>query len=189
MSNHETLIATEIGEVELCHNDRNMIIPSVRFIPKMNRNVFSYEQLIDQGLDVLIIDTLHLPDYAEQSKEYLREDFARFVKWFYEEHFNQKNKDYPPKLPNGSVIELLDLYMYIEEAGEYDKASKFSKWPEIAIKLGFDKSYATNLMIVYQGYLDLMSWRYKVEKEGEFNSGEPSCSLNPIIEDANKIEK
>ncbi|KAD5318246.1 hypothetical protein E3N88_18192 [Mikania micrantha] len=46
-----------------------------------------------------------------------------------------------PKLPNGRDMELVDLYMYVEDAGDNEKASKNSKWPKIAIKLdkGFEK--------------------------------------------------
>ncbi|KAD2804875.1 hypothetical protein E3N88_38252 [Mikania micrantha] len=112
-------------------------------------------------------DTLHLPNYVEQSKEYLKEEFARFVKWFYEEHFNQKNKEYPLNYRMGVLLNSW-IYICISKAGGYDKASKFCKWPEIAIKLGFDKSYATNLMIVYQGYLDLCLGE-DLGEEGEIN--------------------
>ncbi|KAD3066372.1 hypothetical protein E3N88_34252 [Mikania micrantha] len=87
---------------------------------------------------VTFLDPLHIPNYVEQSKDYLREEFAKFVKWFYKEHFSQKDKKYPPKLPNDCAIELLDLYMYVEDANGYSKAAKDDKWPEIAIKLEFD---------------------------------------------------
>ncbi|KAL8239110.1 hypothetical protein R6Q59_015677 [Mikania micrantha] len=115
------------------------------------------------------------------------EEFAKSVKWFYKEHFNQKDKKYPSKLPNGCDIELLDLYMYVEEAGGYFKVAKDNKWPKIAIKLGFDKAYATNLMIIYQGYLDLMSWKYLVTKHGENKIGEPSGSMSMNEEVAEKV--
>ncbi|KAD3640051.1 hypothetical protein E3N88_29274 [Mikania micrantha] len=78
----------------------------------------------DSDAWVTFLDTLHIPNYVEESKDYFRIEFAKFVKWLYEEHFNLKDKEYPPKLPNGCAIELFDLYMHIEEAGGYKKASK-----------------------------------------------------------------
>ncbi|MFS7941460.1 putative transcription factor & chromatin remodeling ARID family [Helianthus anomalus] len=78
--------------------------------------------------------------------------------------FGQGNKEYPPKLPNGCAIELLDLYMFVEENEGYQNASKNNKWAEIAMKLGLQEMYAANLRIIYQGYLDLMSWRYNMAK-------------------------
>ncbi|KAL8241814.1 hypothetical protein R6Q59_012116 [Mikania micrantha] len=79
---------------------------------------------------VTFLDTLHIHNYVEESKDYLRIEFAKFVKWFYNKHFNQKDKKYPPKLPNDCAIELLDLCMYVEDAGGYTKAAKDNKWPE-----------------------------------------------------------
>ncbi|KAD5507728.1 hypothetical protein E3N88_15431 [Mikania micrantha] len=76
---------------------------------------------------VTFLDTLHIPNYVEGSKEYLR--------------------------------------------GGY---TEDNKWPKIAIKLGLDKKYAVNLMVIYQGYLDLMSWKYLITKHGENNIGKPS---------------
>ncbi|KAL8226131.1 hypothetical protein R6Q57_018688 [Mikania cordata] len=210
-------------EVELFLNGKTRLIPSVHFVPNLNKNVLSYDQLFDQGFDVIFqgdhcdiknmfendeesnnckvnldkvnlgkddwkpscldpeawvtfLDTLHIPNYVESSKEYLWGEFARFVKWFYKEHFNQKDKKYPPTLPNGCDIELLDLYMFVENEGGYEKASRNCKWGEIAIKMGFKESNAVNLMITYQGYLDLMTWRYHIAKEDENKVGEPSCS-------------
>ncbi|KAL8205780.1 hypothetical protein R6Q57_009331 [Mikania cordata] len=112
------------------------------------------------------------------SKDYLRGEFAKFVKWFYKEHFNQKDKKYPPTLPNGCNIELLDLYMFVENEGGYERDSKNCKWGEIAIKMGFKEPVVINLMVIYQGYSDLMVWRYKIEKEDENKVVEPSCSYS-----------
>ncbi|KAD5508265.1 hypothetical protein E3N88_15968 [Mikania micrantha] len=100
----------------------------------------------EKGFDpngwITFLDTLHIPN-VESSKDYLRGELVKFVEWFYKEHFNQRDKKYPPKLPNGCEIELFDLYMYIDKDGGYEKASKNNKWGEIAIKLGFNESVAT----------------------------------------------
>ncbi|KAD5507816.1 hypothetical protein E3N88_15519 [Mikania micrantha] len=71
--------------------------------------------------------------------------------------------------------------MFVENEGDYEKASKNCKWGDIAIKMGFKELTVVNLMVIYQGYLDMMSWKYQISKNGE--CGEPSCPI-PMNEES-----
>ncbi|MFS7939671.1 putative transcription factor & chromatin remodeling ARID family [Helianthus anomalus] len=115
------------------------------------------------------------------SKDYLREQFAKLVKLFYKEHFQQSNKEYPPKLPNGEAIDLFDLYMFVEELGGNKKVSSEAKWPEVAKMLGFRETYGLNLNIIYHGYLELMASKYDMKKTKQGMFGESSKTV--IIEE------
>ncbi|KAL8267758.1 hypothetical protein R6Q59_001556 [Mikania micrantha] len=47
------LFTTGIGEVELFVNVMHRLFPSVQYVPKLNKNFLSFDQLIDQCFDVI----------------------------------------------------------------------------------------------------------------------------------------
>ncbi|KAI3784160.1 hypothetical protein L1987_43254 [Smallanthus sonchifolius] len=62
----------------------------------------------------------------------------------------------------------------VTAVGGKKKVGSEAKWPEVAKRLGFEETYGPNLNIIYEGYLELMSWKYSVMKDKEKELGETS---------------
>ncbi|KAI3820728.1 hypothetical protein L1987_08276 [Smallanthus sonchifolius] len=69
---------------------------------------------------------------------------------------------FPPKLENGTEVDLFDLYMSVQKEGGNRKTSRENKWALLAVELGFNWDVGSNLRIIYVKYLDLLEWYYEV---------------------------
>ncbi|KAD1709727.1 hypothetical protein E3N88_42427 [Mikania micrantha] len=107
----------------------------------------------------LFFDMLEEPNYVFKYKRQLQRQILEVLEWFFKRIGQPDSKRYPPMLPNGEKVELLDLYMFVKAAGGYKNIDN-EKWDEIGRYMGISTPYVVNLRPIFVGYLELFLFFY-----------------------------
>ncbi|KAL8226215.1 hypothetical protein R6Q57_018772 [Mikania cordata] len=73
----------------------------------------------------LFFEMLEEPKYVVKYKRQLQRQIVEVIEWFFIQIGQPDKEHYPPMLPNGEEVELLDLYMFVKVVGGYNNV----KWP------------------------------------------------------------
>ncbi|KAI3704226.1 hypothetical protein L1987_74442 [Smallanthus sonchifolius] len=110
---------------------------------EINDQVKSIKDMVE-FLDLLFHEKLII-----ENKEDFKKGFVKMVKWFYGDYLESGiEKDVPPVI-DGQEINMLDLYMVVNQMCGLNKFSRNNKWVEVASKLGFPGCFDVKLRVCY----------------------------------------
>ncbi|KAI3827160.1 hypothetical protein L1987_01230 [Smallanthus sonchifolius] len=123
-----------VGESKIFINGKFRTISCISYVPKLNKNVLNAKQLLYQGFDIkykgdvcylekmfgnmVMVQEDH--ELIMLNKKESNEEFKNMIYWFYGKHVCLGlDRPIPPTVKNGFEVELLDLYLYVEQSGEH----------------------------------------------------------------------
>ncbi|KAD2805540.1 hypothetical protein E3N88_38917 [Mikania micrantha] len=74
----------------------------------------------------LFFEILEEPNYVFKHKRQLQRKILEVIEWFFKRIGQPYSKRYPPMLPNGEKVELLDLYMFVKAVLGFKLEEKYT---------------------------------------------------------------
>ncbi|KAI3744597.1 hypothetical protein L1987_57681 [Smallanthus sonchifolius] len=107
---------------------------------------------------------------------------------FEKEHQDFFDKPVTPIVKEDYEIELLDLYLFVQDRGGFRAVCRNQKWLEIATHMGLPKHLDIYLRINYMRYLDLIEYYHRNAKDKR-ELEDNDCLVNvEIVPDAAVVE-
>ncbi|KAM0048714.1 putative transcription factor & chromatin remodeling ARID family [Helianthus debilis subsp. tardiflorus] len=85
--------------------------------------------------------------------------FEELLKWFLPCYLGICNEnERHPTLHNGKDVNLITLYLVVNDQGGLKKVDEDGEWEQVAVQCGFDCDDAQDVKVAYLRYFDLLEW-------------------------------